>query len=222
VLIDFHHHHFEVQEEEGSSIRSFHQLEQDEFAFWTGSCSVGLHPWYLSAQEEIREGQLNWMKEAANAPKVKLIGECGLDKLCGPDLALQQLAFEHCLHLAEELHKPLVIHCVRAYEELLAIYQRIQPTVPWIVHGFNRKPSVLASLLKQGFYVSFGAAILKPYSPAAQSLVETPLEQLFLETDDKLLPIADLYARAAQLKGILPEDLEAALYHNWKRIIEST
>ena len=222
MLINFHHHHFEVQEEEGLSIRSFHQQEQEAFSSWTGSCSVGLHPWYLSAQEEIREGQLNWLKEAANAPKVKLIGECGLDMLCGPDLALQQLAFEQCLQLAEQYHKPVVIHCVRAFPELLAIYQRVQPAVPWIVHGFNRKPSVLASLLKHGFYVSFGAAILKPGSPAAQSLIETPLGQLFLETDDKLLPIADLYAHAAQLKGILPEDLEAALYHNWKRIIEST
>lgn len=221
-MIDFHHHHFEVREEEGLSIRSFHQQEQEAFSSWTGPCSVGLHPWYLSAQEETWEGQLNWLMEAANAPKVKLIGECGLDKLRGPDLALQQLAFEHCLHLAEELHKPLVIHCVRAYKELLATHQRIQPTVPWIVHGFNRKPSVLNALIKHGFYVSFGAAILKPGSPAAQSLVETPLEQLFLETDDKLLPIADLYAHAAQLKGILLEDLEAALYHNWKRIIEST
>ncbi|WP_353482590.1 TatD family hydrolase [Haliscomenobacter sp.] len=221
-MIDFHHHHFEVQEEAGLSIRSFHQQEEEAFASWTGPCSIGLHPWYLSAHEEIREGQLNWLTEAANAPKVKLIGECGLDKLRGPDLALQQLAFEHCLHLAEELHKPLVIHCVRAYEELLATHQRVQPTVPWIVHGFNRKPSVLKALIKKGFNVSFGAAILKPGSPAAQSLIETPLGQLFLETDDKLLPIADLYAHAAQLKGILLEDLEAALYHNWKRIIEFT
>lgn len=219
-MIDFHHHHFEVGEEEGVSIRSFHQQEQQEFASWTAPCSVGLHPWYLSEQDKVRDQQLNWLVEAAKAEHVKFIGECGLDKLRGPDLSTQLLVFEQCLQLAEQYHKPVVIHCVRAFPELLAIYQRVQPTVPWIVHGFNRKPSVLASLLQQGFYVSFGAAILKPDSPAAQSLVETPLEQLFLETDDKLLPIADLYTHAAQLKGIPREDLEAALYLNWKRITE--
>lgn len=219
-MINFHHHHFEVQEEEGLSIRSFHQQEQAAFSAWTGSCSVGLHPWYLSEQDKERDQQLNWLVEAAKAERVKFIGECGLDKLRGSDLSTQLHVFEQCLQLAEQYHKPVVIHCVRAFPELLDIYQRRQPSVPWIVHGFNRKPSVLASLLQRRFYVSFGAAILKPDSPAAQSLVETPLEQLFLETDDKLLPIADLYTHAARLKGILTEDLEAALYLNWKRITE--
>ena len=218
-MIDFHHHHF-VAVKEGVSVRSFHQQEQQEFASWTAPCSVGLHPWYLSEQDKVQDEQFNWLVEAAKAENVKFIGECGLDKLRGSDLSIQLHVFEQCLQLAEQYHKPVVIHCVRAFSELLAIYQRVQPTVPWIVHGFNRKPSVLASLLQQRFYVSFGAAILKPDSPAAQSLVETPLEQLFLETDDKLLPIADLYTHAAQLKGILLEDLEAALYLNWKRITE--
>jgi len=125
---------------------------------------------------------------------------------------------EYCIQLAESLRKPLVIHCVRAYEELLSLIKKLQASIPLIIHGFARKPSVLAPLLKAGFFISYGTAILAPKSAAAQSLAQTPLEQLFLETDDKVLPIADLYARAAQIKGISLEALEAAIQSNWEQL----
>ena len=204
------------------SVRSFHQLEQDLFAQWTSACSVGLHPWFVSGVDWVRDGQWDWLSRVAREEKVVLLGECGLDKLQGPDLADQQLVFEHCLSLAEQLQKPMVIHCVRAYEELLASVQKIKPTVPLIIHGYARKATVLKPLLERGFYVSYGAAILHPNSAAAQSLAQTPLEKLFLESDDKMLPIADLYARAAQIKGLSVQKLETALQNNLETVLRES
>lgn len=217
MLIDFHHHHW--QSPAGVlSIRSFHQREKEFFAQWPLPCSVGLHPWFVSEVDWVRDEQWDWFVQAARAEKVELIGECGLDKLQGPDLVYQQFVLEHCLQLAKELKKPVVIHCVRAYEELFALVQKVRPDVPLIVHGFARKPSVSQAVLQRGFYLSFGAAILPQNSAAAQSLAETPLDKLFLESDDKMLPIADLYTRAAEIKGVSIEVLEAAIEQNWEKI----
>lgn len=217
MLIDFHHHHWQ-NSPEVLSIRSFHQREKELFGAWNLPCSVGLHPWFVSEVDWVRDEQWDWFANAARSAKVELIGECGLDKLQGPELGYQQFVFEHCLQLASELQKPVVIHCVRAYEELFALVQKIRPQVPLIVHGFARKPALLKPLLDRGFYISFGAAILPSNSAAAQSLAETPLEKLFLESDDKMLPIADLYARAAEMKGVSIETLEAVIEQNWGKI----
>ena len=217
LLIDFHHHH-QFSAPDTLSIRSFNQKEQALFAEWKAPCSVGLHPWFVSAVKGIRDEQLNWLSRVAQDEKVLFIGECGLDKLQGPDLIDQMFVFEYCIQLAESLSKPLVIHCVRAYEELLRLVNKCQASIPLVIHGFARKPSVLAPLIKQGFFISYGAAILAPNSAAAKSLALTPLDQLFLETDDKVLPIADLYARAAQIKGLTFAALEAAIQSNWEQL----
>jgi TatD DNase family protein len=221
LLIDFHNHHLSSSPDV-LSIRSFHQREQDLFAQWTANCSVGLHPWFVSEVDWMRDEQWDWLVRVAREEKVLLLGECGLDKLQGPDLVHQQFVFEHCLSLAEQLQKPVVIHCVRAYEELFASVQKIKPTVPLVIHGFARKATVLKPLLDRGFYISYGAAILQPKSAAAQSLAQTPLEKLFLESDDKMLPIADLYARAAQIKGMSIQELETALHNNLQRLLRES
>ena len=183
---------------------------------------MGLHPWFLPEKDGVGDDQWNWLARVAREEKVLLLGECGLDKLQGPDLVYQQLVFERCMSLAEQLQKPVVIHCVRAYEELFASVQKINPTIPLIIHGYARKATVLKPLLDQGFYVSYGAAILPPTSAAAQSLAQTPLEKLFLESDDKMLPIADLYARAAQIKGLSIQELETALQNNLETVLRES
>jgi TatD DNase family protein len=217
MKIDLHHHH-PLPIADHLSIRSFHQREQELFVQWPGPCSVGLHPWLVSEVDGEQDEQWRWLEQAADQEKVLLIGECGLDKLQGPELVYQQLVFEHCLRLAEQLQKPVIIHCVRAYEELWGSIQKVNPQVPLILHGFARKPSVLQIMLQRGFYVSFGEAILRVNSAAAQSLAATPLEKLFLESDDKMLPIANLYTRAAQIKGVTVEELELAIQSNWENL----
>lgn len=192
------------------------------FAQWSSACSVGLHPWFVSEVDWVRDEQWDWLTKVAREEKVLLLGECGLDKLQGPDLVYQQFVFEHCLSLAEQLQKPVVIHCVRAYEELFSCIAKIKPTIPLIIHGYARKATILKPLLDRGLYISYGAAILQPGSAAAQSLAQTPLEKLFLESDDKMQPITDLYACAAQIKGMSIQELETALQNNLTTLLRGS
>lgn len=67
------------------------------------------------------------------------MGEAGLDKLADASLPLQREVFEYQARLAEETDKPLVIHLVKAVDELLKLKQKIRPVKPWIIHGFRGK-----------------------------------------------------------------------------------
>ena len=79
--------------------------------------------------------------------------------------------------LSERLGKPLLLHVVRAYAEILALHKRVRPSQPWIVHGFRGKPALALQLVKAGFYLSVG-----PDCPQATVDV-IPLERLLHETD---------------------------------------
>ncbi|MDE5929471.1 MAG: TatD family hydrolase, partial [Muribaculaceae bacterium] len=105
------------------------------------------------------------------------IGECGLDALRGPDMALQREVFLKHIGLSEALGKPLLIHAVRCWPELIALRHNLNPAQEWIIHGFRGKAELAAELLRHGFSLSFG---LK-YNEDAFRL--TPPERRYRETD---------------------------------------
>lgn len=175
--------------------------------------SVGLHPWYLDdstlAAEKLK------METLANEPNVLFMGECGLDRLCDTPFKLQEEAFIWQISLAEKLQKPMVIHCVKAYSELIAIKKKVKPTVPMIVHGFNANEQICKQLIQHGFYLSFGAALLNEKSNAYHLLSIIPKKYLFLETDDKNCTISSIFARASHLLAISVEDLQEIILQNF-------
>ena len=160
--------------------------------------SAGLHPWYIDA--------LNWpqqweaLMQCSTQSYVLAIGECGLDKVCTTDFALQQNIFIRHIHLANTLGKPLIIHCVRAYEEVVQLLQKNQVQVPVIFHGFNKNKTLALQLTSKGYYLSFGKALQLPALQLV--LASLPLQQIFLETDDTALSIEMVYALAAQALSI--------------------
>ncbi|MBP1640342.1 MAG: TatD-related deoxyribonuclease [Bacteroidetes bacterium] len=153
--------------------------------------SVGLHPWNIGADWK---KQLQILGESAGREHVVLIGEAGLDKLCKTDFDLQQTVFLRQIELAEEIKKPLIIHCVKAWQELTAIHKKVIPSVPWILHGFRGKPELAKQLLELGFYLSFGEKFNE------ESLRITPLERLCTETDESKLTIDEIYSKIAETK----------------------
>ena len=158
--------------------------------------SVGLHPWYIEAN---REEHLRILGEVAGKKRVVMIGETGLDKLCKTDFELQQTVFLRQIELAEEVQKPLIIHCVKAWPELIAIRKKVLPSVPWIIHGFRGKPELARQLLDMDMYLSFGEKF------NAESLRITPLERLCTETDESKSSIEEIYRKIAELKEISVE-----------------
>ena len=158
---------------------------------------MGIHPWQLanmavssSSEEDIADSIMNKvinMLEKNENKQVVAIGECGLDKLCTAPLQLQAEVFKRHVALSEQYRLPLIIHCVKALDELLYIKKDLSPTLPWIWHGFRGKPQQLQQLLKAGFYISFG------FKYNRESLMTCPSERMFLETDDDPRPIHLLY-----------------------------
>jgi TatD DNase family protein len=179
--------------------------------------SLGLHPWFIERQDI--EHAIEKIVLSINDPKLLAIGECGLDKLQSKSLAKQIEVFKQQIKLADQSHKPLIIHCVRAFNELLQLKKSSLADIAWVIHGFNSKPAVAEPLLKQGFYLSMGKALLNPQSNAAKTLQIMPLQQLFLETDaaEDIL-ISDIYTAAARIVGLSIENLQQQIFHNFKRV----
>jgi TatD DNase family protein len=170
--------------------------------------SMGLHPWHLSEGDIERDFQA--LEAAAAQPGVLAIGECGLDRACDTPIPLQVEAFRRQLALAERLRKPVVIHCVRAFEEVLRILRETRVTVPVIFHGFRKDAATARKILDAGHRISFGKALADPRT--AGIFHSVPPGRVFLETDDADLSIAEVYALAARATGI---DIEVLTERLW-------
>lgn len=134
--------------------------------------SVGIHPW------DADSSNLPLLEEEAALPSTIAIGESGIDLLRGPEVEQQEKLFIKHIELSERLKKPLIVHCVRAFDRLLSLRRKLHPKQPWIIHGFNRKPQLAAELVKAGCYISFGPV----FNPASARAV--PSDRLLIETDD--------------------------------------
>lgn len=178
-------------------------------------CSIGLHPWYLQDSK----GLLMELKKFAFCENVIAIGECGLDKACETDWALQLHVFRAQLVLAKELQKPIVIHCVRAFAEVMQILDEVSPGVPVIFHGFNRNRNVAYQLLSKEYYLSFGAAVLKD-NTLADVVREIPGDKFFCETDNAAIAIDDIYHRVAALRETSVADIILHVQENFKKVFK--
>lgn len=195
--IDFHTHH--VPGQAGSAIVS---TRPEEFNPQPGHWySVGIHPWYPDSDERL-------LRLAVRHPQVLAVGEAGLDKLCHTPLSMQQELFRQQALLAEEVGKPLVIHLVRATDELLAIRKELHPRQPWIIHGFRGKASLAATYLRHGLSLSIGSRF------QSEALASIPIDRLFLETDESRESIDSLYQRVATLRGMQAAELQQLLSDN--------
>lgn len=183
------------------------------------ACSVGLHPWYLD--KDTAEHELEQVSRLAVLPQVYAIGECGLDRLAAAMPAFQEEIFAQHLALARQVAKPLVVHCVRAFDELLRVLRRQPGHPPVIVHGFNRKWTVARTLLDAGCYLSFGAAQLRNET-AQEVFRQVPDDRYFLETDDAPVPIQEVYAAAALLKNMPEEQVISSVANNFAAVFKNS
>ena len=165
--------------------------------------SAGIHPWYAS------EDLFNALQTITKQSNIVAIGEAGLDKLTPTPWELQKKLFLAQINLAENLEKPLIIHCVKAWPELLAIHKTSRPSVPWIIHGFRGKGELAHQLIQLGFYLSFGRHYqTKAIYEAWNS------KRLFVETDDKEICIQKIYTSTSATLGISQEMLSEEILSN--------
>lgn len=215
-MIDFlniHTHHQTIAHD-SESLLSLSVGYDDLNPLKNQSVAVGIHPWFIDLKTFAND--LHKVEALANDKNVKMIGECGLDKLKGLELEKQIEIFEVQLEIAKKVKKPVLIHCVKAYDELIASYKKINPAVPLVIHGFNKSKELGEQLISKGFYLSFGKAILHGNAAAIELLQST--DEFFLETDDSGHSIQEIYQKAAKLKNCSVDKLKAIIFANWKKL----
>lgn len=178
--------------------------------------SLGIHPWFIEHQD--RQMAFQTLSNASLNPKLLAIGECGLDKCIATPMNLQIEVFTWQTEFADRIGKPLIIHCVKAFNELMQIKKNSKTGSAWIIHGFNANPVLVAQLIKHGCYLSFGAALSNPHNHAKQALIEMPLDRLFLETDTADVSISEIYAAATKILRINVATLQQQIQSNFKRV----
>jgi TatD DNase family protein len=142
------------------------------------------------------------------------VGEIGLDKSLEAPMDDQVRIFEKQVELAEAVNLPVILHVVKAFNEMLGFMKAHQPVVPMIIHGYNGSPEMAEELVKAGFLISFGQAITGEHSKIVESLQKVPVEKMFLETDEGDMDIRELYQFAAEVKGISEDHLHVQIFEN--------
>ncbi|SFS48342.1 TatD family hydrolase [Sphingobacterium wenxiniae] len=173
-------------------------------------CSLGIHPWYIHFNYKEQEDILYTYAKRSN---VWAIGECGLDKLTDSDFSLQKEIFRIQIKVANQLKKPLIIHCVRAYQECFRILQEERVQVPVIFHGFDKNIALAYQIYRQGYYISLGSALLKGQKD--DLIIDFPWNKIFLETDDKSINIVDIYMYFCRVRKTELPLLKEQLYQNF-------
>ena len=182
--------------------------------------SIGIHPWYIN--ESRVEADLQIIEEKLQLQNCLALGECGLDKRIEISMEIQTQVFEKQLRLAIKYKKPVILHCVSAYQEIIEIKKRLEVDVPMIIHGFSKNEQVAKSLLDNGFYLSFGKYLLR--NPKLELVFSSvPNDKFFLETDTMEETLEEVYKLAAKHKNIEVSELQELVTNNFQsvfRIIE--
>ncbi len=205
--IDVHSHKF-------ANKWSIQNVDQRNFIVPDGLFSIGLHPWFLTPSN-FKKNLINLDNRLDHAIA---IGECGLDKICTTDWDLQKEVFISQILLSEKHQKPLIIHCVKSFNEIMEYKQHFQPKMPWIIHGFNKKNVLLERLIEKGFYISLGNKIIQDENWVADISKVIPIEKLFFETDDSVVPIEDVYSTYSKIIKIDISILKNQILKNFKKV----
>lgn len=208
------HTHFKPKLSNEVAIRNgYLTLNPLQYASLPYSVSLGLHPWHIHnlAVNEVTDALL----ERATLSTVKAIGEIGLDRAIDTPIPKQITYFESQLMVARALQKPIILHTVRSYSDIIPYVKKSK--VPMIFHGFNGNIQQAKELIKHGALLSFGGGLQE--SKIADCFKQIPLTSLLLETDNNPhLSIAEVYAIAAQHLAIPEEELMHKMEENWKQL----
>jgi len=203
--IDIHSHH-------NNSTTDVIAVRNCDFdATPVGLSSVGVHPWQsvtINTDTDFVNRSMVEVEAKSMMPQVVMIGETGLDAFRGADMDTQKTLFLRHIALSERLGKPLVIHCVKAAEDVVAIHKQQRPTQPWIIHGYRKNAQLAKQFLQQGITLSFG-----PRYDADAMKVAYEADALWLETDDTDVVITDLYQEAANVLSLSVDELKLNIYH---------
>lgn len=176
--------------------------------------SIGIHPWDCNLVTNTTFIELETYLSHTNC---LAIGECGLDKFIAVDLEIQKTIFEKQLQLALKYNKPLIIHCVKAFNEIIQYCQPHVNKLSIIIHGFNKSDELAEQLQTKGFYISISESFINK-----SSLSTINLNKIFFETDSNAsLTINEVYVLAANKMNMDVNGLKEKIYRNFATIFNT-
>ena len=167
---------------------------------------LGVHPW------DAEKGFALPHFEACD-----IVGETGLDYACEVNRDAQQSLFEAHLEAAVRLEKPVVLHVVRSFEDVM-LTLRHYSLQGVVFHGFTGSEQQAKRCIERGYYLSFGHRSLR--SPKTRQVIATlPDDKLFCETDDRTQPtIEQIYAEVATLRSTTIDKLKCQILSNYVKL----
>lgn len=210
-LINFHTH-LTSQKEGEVRIVSLN-VDEAESIESLSMVTVGIHPWQTDSSN--MDGLLAKFHALIKNPKVIGIGEVGLDRLRGGSLTLQAKYLREQALAATSVSKPVIIHCVRAWNELIETLSAPElKQLTKAIHGFRGKADLARQLVDRNYYLSFGSILVDPSPELAESLTVIPKNRLFFETDTSEMPIEEIYAAAADILDTSVDELSLQIENN--------
>jgi len=209
LLIDIHTH--KKKNSAAIELLNVNRLQSNFDKF----VSAGIHPWDLE-DENIQERMFK-LEDLCNLHKLKAIGEIGIDRAIKININKQLMVFRQQHALAEKHNLPVIVHCVKAWSDLLGIRKELNTKIPWVFHGYNGNLKTANQLIEKGCYLSFGHYLLHKQN-VQQVFKEVPLDFVFFETDDSDEKIDNIYKKAADLRHICTENLKMQIQNNFNRV----
>lgn len=171
--------------------------------------SVGIHPWdsLIATTNDLQS-----LQNIVIDNQVVAIGETGIDRLKGAALEQQIELLEQHILLSEKHQKPLILHVVRAIDIIIALHRKHKPTQQWIIHGYRGNEQSAQQLLRENIHLSFG----EKFNVKAVEI--TPLEKLWIESDESPADISSIYSNIAQIKNITMEQLKQSIANRAEKL----
>lgn len=107
----------------------------------------------------------------------------------------------------------MIIHCVKAWDELIALKRALLPKMPWVIHGFRGNAQLAKQLIREGFFLSFGKYFNKEAVQVAWP------DYLFVETDDRHVDIRSVYTDISASLGLSIEVFVRQVAENVHKIL---
>lgn len=168
--------------------------------------STGIHPKLI---DNAFDDKFKIVSHLASLPNCAAIGECGIDVFSSATVEKQKEAFITHLHLAQQYAKPVIIHCVRAYSEIISALNAARFQLPVVMHSYNGNIQTTQQLLRRGnIYFSFSDKILAQNCAALKSLDIIPIERIMIETDNSNSPLQPIVSLISDIKRVGEETVK--------------
>ena len=173
--------------------------------------AIGIHPWYISELPNDWDCRLYKMLSANSE---LMVGEIGLDKN-SPDLSAQMDVFQRQLQIAIELRRTVHIHCIGAWDKLLAILAKFTPHTI-VLHGASPSIEIINLLLRYNSYFSFGPALCKEtHIRIRNAFCNVPQSRILSETDgNNPADVVMVVQKMSEILAIPVADVADTIYTN--------